>query len=280
MSHDNVDMYWSMTEGVFNCLIDKKRTISFRKAIQNTVKKGDVVVDLGTGSGVLAMFSVLAGAKHVYAVEFEKMNIQTLKQTFEANGMSDKITILEDDARTIVLPEKPDVVVAEMVATGFVEELQVLVMNNILKQSKNDVKVLLNKYSVFLDVVFQNDKFYGLNFPIVKYEYPELKELHSISYTKKELVKEIELSKINNDFLVEKTIDFIIKSNGKINAIRLSGKTFFHDGSTMGATFAYDYPIILPVENHAVKKGDKFRASISYELNGGFSKLKFSFTKL
>ena len=31
--------YWSMTEGVFNCLIDEERTNAFEKAILNTVKK-------------------------------------------------------------------------------------------------------------------------------------------------------------------------------------------------------------------------------------------------
>ena len=51
--------YWSMTEGVFNCLIDEERTKAFEKAILNTVKKGDIVVDMGTGSGVLAMSFII-----------------------------------------------------------------------------------------------------------------------------------------------------------------------------------------------------------------------------
>ena len=59
---NNTEQYWSMTEGVFNCLIDTKRSIAFKKAIQKTVKVGDVVVDMGTGSGILAMFAAKAGA--------------------------------------------------------------------------------------------------------------------------------------------------------------------------------------------------------------------------
>jgi len=34
--------YWSMTEGVFYCLYDRKRSLAFKKAIQNTVRKGDI----------------------------------------------------------------------------------------------------------------------------------------------------------------------------------------------------------------------------------------------
>jgi predicted RNA methylase len=45
-----------MTEGVFNCLIDKKRSLAFKKTIYNAVNKRDVVVDMGTSLGILALF--------------------------------------------------------------------------------------------------------------------------------------------------------------------------------------------------------------------------------
>ena len=45
--------YWSMTEGVFNCLIDEQRTRAFEKGIKNTVQNGDVVVDMEPGPGFL-----------------------------------------------------------------------------------------------------------------------------------------------------------------------------------------------------------------------------------
>ncbi len=47
--------YFSMTDGVFDCLMDEERTQAFAKAIAATVQRDDVVVDMGTGSGVLAM---------------------------------------------------------------------------------------------------------------------------------------------------------------------------------------------------------------------------------
>jgi predicted RNA methylase len=50
-------------------LEDRVRTSRFIDANRRTVQPDDVVVDLGTGSGVLAVAAAQAGAKHVYAIE-------------------------------------------------------------------------------------------------------------------------------------------------------------------------------------------------------------------
>jgi hypothetical protein len=48
---------------------DKPRMLAFERAIRKIVRPGDRVLDLGTGTGVLAMLAVRAGASHVDAVE-------------------------------------------------------------------------------------------------------------------------------------------------------------------------------------------------------------------
>jgi predicted RNA methylase len=55
--------YWSMTEGVFNCLGDHRRTHAFARAIRNTVRRDSVVADLGSGSGIIALFAAKADAR-------------------------------------------------------------------------------------------------------------------------------------------------------------------------------------------------------------------------
>ncbi len=270
------EQYWSMTEGVFNCLIDKERSIAFKKAILKTVQKNDVVVDMGTGSGILAMFAVKAGAKKVYAVEIDKNNIDTLRQTFEKNGLSEKISVISGDITKIKLPEKVDVVIGEMIATALIEELQVPAMNNVLKFTKKNFKVLLSQYETFLDVVDNNESYYGCDFKIIRYEYPDMKILKSKVFSKQYSVCKTDFSKITNNFKVRKHFDIEITRSGTINSLRLSGVSTFHDNSTLGSTYAYSYPIILPIDDTVVQKGDKVSVDISYTISGGLQSLKYS----
>jgi len=94
-------------------LQDKIRTNSFKKAIFKTVKKGDVVLDLGSGLGILSFFAHNAGAKKIYSIEIEKHLIKTAKEIAKKNKMDDKIKFINKDSRLVELPEKVDVIVSE-----------------------------------------------------------------------------------------------------------------------------------------------------------------------
>lgn len=271
--------YWSMTEGVFNCLIDSERTNTFAKAIKKTIKPGDVVVDAGTGSGILAMLAADAGARAIYAVEIDKKNADFLKTTFKANGYDKKIKLIRGDATKIKLPKKFDVLICEMIATGLIEELQIPVTNNLLRFAKKDRRVLLKKYDSFIDLVSNKDTYYGHQFPIVRYEYPDTKELKSKSLSKKYLYCSVDLSRVIEKVNVNLDVNVKIKQKGTLNAIRISSESTFSDETKFSSSFAYSYPILLPVTAVKVKKGDEFRVQLSYKLCGGFNTLRYSLHK-
>ena len=51
-------------------LKDEVRTMTYRNAMYHNkhLFRGKVVLDVGCGTGILSMFAVKAGAKHVYGV--------------------------------------------------------------------------------------------------------------------------------------------------------------------------------------------------------------------
>lgn len=108
-------------------LADDLRTEAFRRAIAAVVRPGDVVVDLGTGTGVLACFACLAGARRVYAVESGQI-LEVARATVAENGFADRVVFLPRDSRRARLPERADVVVSETLGGMGVEENIVEIM--------------------------------------------------------------------------------------------------------------------------------------------------------
>ncbi|MDA0738644.1 MAG: 50S ribosomal protein L11 methyltransferase [Nitrospirae bacterium] len=102
-------------------LVDDVRTGAYGQAISRVVKAGDVVVDLGCGSGILSLLARRAGAKHVYAIESEAV-IEMAKLVAAKNGYQDKITFFNDVSFNVELPEKADVIVTETMGTFGFEE--------------------------------------------------------------------------------------------------------------------------------------------------------------
>jgi protein arginine N-methyltransferase 1 len=93
-------------------LNDAVRTLSYREAIRRVVRLGDVVADLGTGSGILAFFAAQAGASQVFAVEYAPV-IHLAERAASINGMADRITFINGNALAVELPRPADVLVSE-----------------------------------------------------------------------------------------------------------------------------------------------------------------------
>jgi len=98
---------------------DERRMGSYREAIRLAVKPDDIVLDVGCGLGILAMFACQAGAGHVYAVERTDV-IGVARELAQANGFADQITFLHDDVRNIELPKPVDVIVSELISKAVV----------------------------------------------------------------------------------------------------------------------------------------------------------------
>ncbi|MGZ6211260.1 MAG: 50S ribosomal protein L11 methyltransferase, partial [Candidatus Binataceae bacterium] len=91
---------------------DNARVGAYDQAIAATVRPGDVVVDLGTGTGVMSLLACRAGAARVYAIEGGDM-VEIVRRIVRANGLEDRIACLYGDSKQVELPERVDVAIAD-----------------------------------------------------------------------------------------------------------------------------------------------------------------------
>jgi protein arginine N-methyltransferase 1 len=107
---------------------DRRRIAAYDRALGQTVTTGDVVVDVGAGLLVLSLLALRHGAGHVYALEGDPATAFLAGQIVKNNGLEDRITVIEGDARLARLPAKADVLVAEMMGNlGPEEEMAAIV---------------------------------------------------------------------------------------------------------------------------------------------------------
>lgn len=93
-------------------LSDRARLAAYEAAILQLVRPGDVVVDLGAGSGILGLFACRAGASRVYAIEPSGL-IEFARAIAADNGVGDRICWVHKPASEVELPERADVLVGD-----------------------------------------------------------------------------------------------------------------------------------------------------------------------
>lgn len=101
-------------------LSDRVRVEAYHRGIHRQVREGDVVLDLGTGTGLLAFMASRAGAKKVYAVEHSDF-IDLARELAEQNGFTN-VEFVRVNSREFTPPEPIDVVLHEQMGDELFNE--------------------------------------------------------------------------------------------------------------------------------------------------------------
>ena len=271
---------WSDAEYVFRCLADRQRTLAFKAAIEAVVKPGDVVLDVGTGSGVMSILAAKCGARRVYAVEVGKYLSKVSQQIFCESPFADRITPLRIEARDLDLAmiEKPEVVICEQITTGLLGEPQGPVINA-LKESgiiDSQTQLIPSGFSTRVALVNADYDFYGafLRFPIFvdyftkafdrRHEFlSEENPAHSVNFSEP----------FDEKVMIEESL--IGSRKGVANGLLLTSRTSFVGGTELGTCVSYAQPVILPIKDILVTEGSVVEVSINYEMGQGFDSLEF-----
>lgn len=140
---------------------DSHRTGSYREAmLKNPSDFVDkTIIDVGCGTSILSIFSVQAGAKHVYAIDASDI-ADIAKEVVFDNHLTDKITIIKGRAEELVLDEKVDTIVSEWMGHALLYESMldsvIDVRDKWLKENGN----LYPRYAQMYLVPFTNPEYY------------------------------------------------------------------------------------------------------------------------
>jgi ribosomal protein L11 methyltransferase len=97
------------------------------RLLQRVVRPGDVVADLGAGSAVLSIAAAKLGARRVAAIEVDPDAIGNAEENVARNAVSDRVTVIEGDATTILPLVAPVRVVLANIVSSVIAALLPLI---------------------------------------------------------------------------------------------------------------------------------------------------------
>ena len=123
--------------------------------LEEQVKSGDTVFDIGCGSGILGIVAAKVGAGKVFGSDLDPNAVEVAKENVEKNGVADKMSIYFGDLTEIdaYQGQKADVIVANIIADviillsknvgQFLKDQGTFISSGILRERRADVEKAL-----------------------------------------------------------------------------------------------------------------------------------------
>jgi protein arginine N-methyltransferase 1 len=137
-------------------LADTVRNAAYREAIARHVAPGQVVVDLGAGTGILSFMAAMRGAATVYAVEHGGI-LELARAVAEANHLRN-VVFVDRHSRRFRPREAVDVIVQELMSPDlFSENMLASVLDLRDRVLRPGGRILPNRFEVYLEPVQLHD---------------------------------------------------------------------------------------------------------------------------
>jgi len=131
---------------------DAVRVNTYYEGIRRHINPGDVVVDLGTGTGILSLFAAQQHPRKIYAIDHSDF-IHVAEEIATSNGVHD-IEFVQENSRVFTPDEKVDVILHEQIGSTLIDENMIENILDLKKRVLKDTgKILPARFELYLEPV-------------------------------------------------------------------------------------------------------------------------------
>ena len=141
------------------------------QALEMTLRGGETLLDVGTGSGVLSIASKFLGAKDVYAFDLDEVAVRSAQENMDLNPVAKDVHVSANDLLNGVTVDA-DIIVANILADIIIKMIPdayrllkdtgTLIVSGIIEDKKDEVLAVLDAHGFHVAQVLQQKDWFAI----------------------------------------------------------------------------------------------------------------------
>ena len=243
------------------CLHDVQRTRMWKEAIEDVVQPGDVVIDAGSGTGIMGVFAALAGASKVYCIELHPRFVTLIEHLAVRNNLQDVIEVIHADASKVEVPQQADVLICELLCTGQFFEPQVQVVNHLRQFLKPGAAMIPRRVRSYLRLMDAQELLYGVRIDV---DSRSVLMDDDEPVSNRVLYDELDFSRPEK-LAVDTTVTVTARKSRLADAVLIEGEAeLAPDRWTTPTRFLYNPEVIFLRESLELERGKPYEVRVAY----------------
>lgn len=274
-------------------LADSRRVDTYARGIARHIRPGDVVLDLGTGTGLLSFIAARQGAARVYAIDHSPF-VGIARQVARHNGI-DNVIFVRANSRGYTPPEPIDVILHEQIGDELFDENMVENLLDLKRRTlRKDGRILPARFELYIEPMalkpvyrvpyLWENRVQGIDFGVLK-TIPDLRAYkrpdHDLPYLRSgafdyflcepEPVLSVDLNAIDSPDQIQRRFEVsrVVRRAGVMDGLCMYFRALFDEETSFGTSPALPPTSwgnrLFRTEQRACRAGDVLRYSIAMD---------------
>ena len=259
-------MKFQTTSYHFDLLRDTSRLAVFKEAIEEYCENNNIntAFDIGCGSGVLTSF-LQPYFKSIVAIEKDERTYETAAKNLKKFS---NVELVNDDAIFHDFSQKADLIVCEMLDTALIDEEQVPAIKNARKYLNENGRIIPEGIVNLMQLVNMEREYFHYDDVDANINYESLSD--EIVYSSFNFLDEF-----SSNF--KATVQLKVNENSIANGIKVTTVTRVFDNIVCGPTPMLNPPLLIPLKEKEVTKGQQINVELSYVMGEGIETIEANY---